>query len=228
MLLLRIVGLAVASMFWPLLLVIVVIALQSARPLRVLLSFYLGGFLTATAVGMLLVFGLETSQLMTGSVLPSAPWFDATLGLLAIGVAIGCRNAHRRRGRRGSPDASVKRSRSKELIQRLVRRGGPIVVLAGVIACIVPSPLVILAMADIAQLGYSTPTTLIVIVVFFLITFAFIEVPSGAFVLAPDATRRASLSVTAWLDRNLLVLAAWALAIAGASQLALGLAHIVR
>ena len=48
MLLLRIVGLAVASMFWPLLLAVVVIALQSERPLRVLLAFYLGGFLTAT------------------------------------------------------------------------------------------------------------------------------------------------------------------------------------
>lgn len=45
---LRIVGLAVASMFWPLLLAVVVIALQSERPLRVLLAFYLGGFLTAT------------------------------------------------------------------------------------------------------------------------------------------------------------------------------------
>lgn len=228
MLLLRIVGLAVVSMFWPLLLVIVVIALQSERPLRVLLSFYLGGFLTATAVGMLLVFVLEASPLMTGSVLPSAAWFDATLGLLAIAVAIGCRSAHRRRRQRSSREASVKRSRSKELIQRLVKKGGPIVVLAGVIACIVPSPLVVLAMADIAQLGYSTPTTLIVIVVFFLITFAFIEIPSGAFVLAPDATRRVSLSVTAWLDRNLLMLAAWALAIAGASQLALGLTHILR
>lgn len=48
MLLLRIVGLAVASMFWPLLLAVVVIPPQSERPLRVLLAFYLGGFLTAT------------------------------------------------------------------------------------------------------------------------------------------------------------------------------------
>ena len=228
MLLLRIGGLAVASMFWPLLLVVVVIALQSERPLRVLLAFYLGGFLTAATVGTLFVFVLEASPLMTGSLLPSAPWFDATLGLLAIVVAIGCRSAHRRRRERPSREATVKRSRSKELIQRLVRRGGPIVVLAGAIACIVPSPLVILAMADIAQLGYSAPATVIVIVAFFLITFAFIEVPIGAFVLAPDTTLSASLSLTAWLDRNLLMLAAWALALAGTSQLALGLVDLLR
>ena len=48
MLLLRVVGLAVASMFWPLLLAVVVIPPQSERPLRVLLAFYLGDFLTAT------------------------------------------------------------------------------------------------------------------------------------------------------------------------------------
>lgn len=226
MLLLRIFGLAVASMFWPFLLVVVVIALQSERPLRVLLAFYVGGYVTSALIGALLVFGLEASPLMTGSALPSAPWFDATLGLLAVAVAIGCRTTHRRRQQRSSTETSDKHSRSHQLIQRLVSKGGPIVVLAGAIACIVPSPLVVLAMADIAQLGYPTSTILIVIAVFFLITFAFIEVPIGAFLLAPNATRRASLTITAWLDHNLLMLAAWAFATAGVWQLALGLTGV--
>ena len=82
-------------------------------------------------------------------------------------------------------------------------------------------------MADIAHFGHRASTTIIVIVVFFLITFAFIEVPIGAFLLARSATRRASLTITAWLDHNLLILAAWAFAIAGVWQLALGFKGII-
>ncbi len=227
MLLLRIFGLAVAAMFWPFLLVVVVIALKSESPLRVLLAFYVGGYVTAALIGALLVFGLEASPLMTGAVLPSAAWFDASLGLFAIAVAVGCRRVRRRREARSSTETSDRHSRGHDLIQRLVRKGGPVVVLAGAIACVVPSPLVVLAMADIAQLGHRASTTLIVIVVFFLITFAFIEVPIGAFLLAPDATRRASLTITAWLDHNLLNLAASAFAIAGVWQLALGFKGII-
>jgi uncharacterized membrane protein len=74
MLLIRIAVLALASMFWPLLLVVVVLALESSRPAYVLVFFYAGGFLTATAVGIAMVFLLQGSPLMTGSRLPSGPW----------------------------------------------------------------------------------------------------------------------------------------------------------
>ena len=228
-LLLRIAFLAVASMMWPLLLVIVVIALRSERPLRVLMAFYVAGFLTASAVGTLFVFGLESSTLMTGPALPSADWFDAVLGSAAIAVGVACRTAHRRRlERQAAPRGGrSRRSRGKQLIERLVARGGAPVFAAGVIACIVPSPLVVLAMADVAQLGYSVFVTMVVIVAFFLITFAFIEVPIGGFMVSPAAAERSSLRLTTWLDHNLLLLAAWALLIGGASQLVIGLVGIV-
>ncbi len=223
MALLRIAALAIASMFWPLLLVVVVIALESSRPTRVLVAFYIGGFLTATSVGTALVFALEDSPLMTGSRLPSAPWFDIVLGLLALAIAGACRRAHRHRlrERRASED-SIKRSTSKELIRRLVENGGPLVFAAGVVGSVVPSPLVILAMAEIAQLGYSTAATLVVIVAFFMIVFISIEVPIGGFAFAPEATRTLSLRAKSWLDGNMLWLASWALAIVGAFQVVRG------
>ena len=43
--LLEIALLAIASMFWPLLLVVVVVALESSRPARILVWFYIGGFI---------------------------------------------------------------------------------------------------------------------------------------------------------------------------------------
>jgi hypothetical protein len=118
--------------------------------------------------------------------------------------------------------ASKKRSRSKDSLQRLVRRGGPLASAAGVVGSCVPGPFVILGMADIAQLGYTTLPTLIVILGFFSIVFTFNEVPIGAFLFAPERTKRITIDVDAWLDRNLLLLASWALAIVGTFEMVRG------
>jgi hypothetical protein len=83
---------------------------------------------------------------------------------------------------------------------------------------------VILGMADIAQLGYSAVATLLVILVFFAIVFTFIEVPIGGFVLAPEATKTTTVTVKAWLDRNLLRLAAVALGLVGTVEVIRGIA----
>jgi hypothetical protein len=222
-LLVRIAVLALASMFWPLLLIVVVMALQSSRPAHILVFFYAGGFLTATAVGAAMVFLLQGSPLMTGSRLPSGPWFDVGLGALAIAGAVVLRRAYLHRRARAQTGGAKRSSRSKRALQRLVEGGGRLAFAGGVVGSCIPGPLVVLAMADIAQLGYSTFATLIVIVLFFVIVFTFIEVPIGGFMLAPEPTRAISLNAKAWLDRNTLRLAYWALAIGGAIQVVRGL-----
>ena len=221
--LLEIALLAIASMFWPLLLVVVVIALESPDPERILVWFYVGGFLTAATVGSAMVFLLQDSPLMSGSRLPSAHGFDIALGLLALAAAYLLRRVHQRRERRRALQAAnKKRSRSKDSLQRLVRHGGPLAFAGGVVGSCVPGPFVILGMADIAQLGYSTLPTLAVIVGFFVIVFTFIEVPIGGFALAPKRTRELTVEVNAWLDRNMLLLASWALALVGMFEVVRG------
>lgn len=223
MLQLRIAILAIASMFWPLLLVVVIIALESSRPARILVWFYAGGFTTATSVGIAMVFVLEGSPLMTGSRLPSDPWVDAASGVLALVLAAMIRRADRRRARRRAADDGPKPpSSSKERIQHLVERGGPLAFAGGVVGSVVPSPLVIVAMADIAQLGHSNAGTVAVVLIFFAIVFAFIEIPITGYVSAPERTRTLSLGVKAWIDRNLWALAFWALALAGTFQFVRG------
>jgi Sap, sulfolipid-1-addressing protein len=151
--------LATASMFWPVLLVVVVIALESGHPLRILVAFYVGGFLAATSVGTALVFVLEDSALMDGSRLPSAPGFDIALGVLALVIAVACRIAYRRRLGDSAASDRGKRSRTNEWIQHLAENGGSLGFAGGVVGSFVPGPFVILGMADIAQLGYSTTAT---------------------------------------------------------------------
>jgi hypothetical protein len=223
--LLRIALLAVGSIFWPLLLVVVVIALESSQPQRILVWFYLGGFVTAVSVGTAIVFALQDSPLMTGSRLPSAPWVDIGLGVVALVLAIALERAHRRRAaRRARASASKRRSRSKDWLQGVVENGGRLAFAGGVVGSVVPGPLVLVGMADVAQLGYSTIATLIVILAFFVIVFTFIEVPIAGYLVSPESTRTVAIAAKAWLDRNLLLLAAWALAIVGAIQVIRGIA----
>lgn len=207
-------------MFWPLLLIVVIIALESSRPARILIWFYVGGFTTALSVGVALVYALEGSPLMTGSRLPSDPWIDAASGLVALALAFAIRRTHFRRVRRRPVpgDQHARPSRSKEKIQRLVERGGPLALAGGIVGSVFPSPLVIVAMADIAQLGYSKPATVAVAAAFFAVVFAFIEIPIAGYLIAPERTRALSVRTKAWIDRHMWLLAFWALSLAGTFQ----------
>jgi hypothetical protein len=221
--LLEIALLATASMFWPLLLVVVVVALETTNPARILLWFYIGGFITAASVGSALVFLLQDSPLMSGSRLPSAPGIDIAMGLLAVVAAYVLRRAHQRRERnRALRPPAKRRSRSKDSLQRLVEHGGPLAFAGGVVGSVVPGPFVILGMADIAQLGYSTIATLVVILCFFAIVFTFIEAPIAGFAIAPEWTKATTVEVKAWLDRNMLILASWALGTVGTFEVVRG------
>jgi Sap, sulfolipid-1-addressing protein len=221
--LLEIALLATASMFWPLLLVVVVVALETTNPARILLWFYIGGFITAASVGSALVFLLQDSPLMSGSRLPSAPGVDIAVGLLAVVAAYVLRRAHQRRERsRALRPPTKRRSRSKDSLQRLVEHGGPLAFAGGVVGSVVPGPFVILGMADIAQLGYSTIATLVVILCFFAIVFTFIEAPIAGFAIAPEWTKATTVEVKAWLDRNMLILASWALGTVGTFEVVRG------
>ena len=229
MALLQVVLLAVGSMFWPLLLVVVVIAFESSRPAEILVWFYVGGFITATSVGAGLVFALEDSALVSGSRLPAAPWVDIAFGTLALVVAFVLHRTHRRRQRSSArAEASERNSRTKDRLKGLVENGGPLAFTGGVVGSVIPGPLVIIGMADIAQLGYSTVATLLVIVGFFVIVFTMIEVPIVGFMVAPEQTKATTLIVKAWLDRNLLVLAAWALTIVGVIEIVRGIVSALR
>ena len=135
---------------------------------------------TRAIIDNTLVFGLQDSPLMSGPRMPSAPGVDIVIGLLALLAGFLVRRVENRRKRdsalREAPKEK-KKSRSSEWMQQLVEHGGHLSFAAGIVASIFPSPLVLLGMADIAQLGYDAIPTLVVILGFYLIMFTFIELP---------------------------------------------------
>ncbi len=216
--------LAVASMFWPLLLVVVVIALSTTYPVRILGWFWAGGMLTTIAVGSVLVFALQDSPLMHAhNKLPSSPEISIVVGALALLAAGALSRVRRRRAPRAPKPSS---SRWEQRVEHLVANGGPLAFAGGIVGSIFPSPLVIIGMANIAQLDVSTAVTFLVIVAFYVVMFTLIEVPLVGFIVAPDWARRRIEPVNNWLRHNLLTLAIWVLAVGGAAEMVRGVVNL--
>jgi hypothetical protein len=79
--------LALASMVWPTLIAVVVVALTSSQLVRLLSWFLAGLLLTTVAIGTVIVFLLEKSDLLTSS---RAAYSSGT-GLVKIGACVRAR-----------------------------------------------------------------------------------------------------------------------------------------
>jgi len=81
---LEIIALALLAMFFPALLAVVLVALRSSRPQLPLASFFAGGFLSATTVGLVIVFSLQDASVDSSSSNGLDPVFYIVLGILSL------------------------------------------------------------------------------------------------------------------------------------------------
>jgi sulfite exporter TauE/SafE len=220
---LEIVLLAFASMFWPTLITIVVLALRVPRPVRILSWFVLGGLLTTITIGLVLVFALQDADFISGSSRPVNPVLNITAGVLALAVAFYLA----RRGRRHVEPAATEEKKSG-LTQRAVERGGLVAFLAGVVLNIVPGAFPVVALKDIAQLDSGDATKVVSVIVFYVIMFSFAEVPIVAYLFAPERTTARVNEFNTWLRRNSTHIAVGVLAAVGIYLTVRGLVQAIR
>jgi hypothetical protein len=220
---LEIVLLAFASMFWPTLITIVVLALRVPRPVRILSWFVLGGLLTTITIGLVLVFALQDADFISGSSRPVNPVLNITVGALALVVALYLA----RRGRRHVEGAAADEKKSG-LTQRAVERGGLVAFFAGVVLNIVPGAFPVVALKDIAQLDAGDATKVASVVVFYVIMFSFAEVPIVAYLFAPERTTVRVNEFNTWLRRNSTHIAIAVLAAVGIYLTIRGLVQAIR
>jgi len=207
---LEILILAVGSAFWPILILIVVLALRLPHPIRVLVWFLAGALLTTVALGILIVFALQDTSFVTGSHPPANPTFALVAGLLSLLAAYAVLRSSRK-----APPPAPAPSKGPSRTERAVERGGPVAFAAGVVLNIVPGALPFVALKDIAQLDASNGAKVAAIVAFYLVMFMFVEVPIVAFAFAPEKTAAVVGRFNAWLGRNARRVAAYVLAAVG-------------
>ncbi len=195
--------LAVASAFWPTLIVIVVLALRGRHPIKILVWFLAGGLLTTMAIGIAIVFALQGASFMSGSPATIDPVVYLTIGLLSVLVAFVLL---RRRGKSPAETPQKREARAKNdkppLAERAVERGAPFAFVAGVVLNIVPGTFPFVALKDIARLDASNAAKVATIFVFYVIMFAFVEVPIVAYLFEPERTKTRVNAFNSWLRRN--------------------------
>jgi hypothetical protein len=198
-------------MFWPTLIVIVVLALRVSQPVKILFWFLAGGLLTTVTVGIAVVFALQGASFMNGSKPTIDPVIDIVIGLLSIlGAAALLRKASRPQPATAEkPSDAAAPDKKPPLTERAVERG------AGIILNIVPGTVPIVALKDIAELDASNAAKVATIIVFYVIMFAFVEVPIVAYLFVPERTTVAVNAFNDWLKRNGRRFAAYVLAAVG-------------
>ena len=218
--------LALASMFWPTLILIVVLALHSAQPVRILAGFLAGGLLTTIVLGSVLVFALEGSSIASGSSHSFGATLYITVGSLSLLAAYVIY-----KGGQGPADAEEpveEKPKKPSMAQRVVRSGGLTAFGVGIVLNIVPGTFPIIALKDIAGADASHATKLLAIIVFYVIMFAFVEIPLVAFLFAPERTTTMVTDMNAWLRRNGRRIAVYAVAGVGVYLIARGIVVLLQ
>ena len=184
--------LAVAAAFWPTLILVDVLAFRLERPIRILVGFLAGAMVTTVSIGIVIVFVLQDSSLVSGSRSAFRPTVYLAGGVVALAAAYAVNRTHTRPREGGKPSPA----------QRAVGGGVAVAFVAGIILDIFPGVLPFVALAQIADLTASAAAKVAAIVAFYLIMFAFIEVPILAYAAAPQRTIAAISRFNGWLDRN--------------------------
>jgi hypothetical protein len=202
----EIVVLALASMVWPALVAVVVVALASPQPVKLLSVFLVASLLTTVTIGLVIVFVLRGSSLFSGSRPAFGPAVDLAAGVIALiaGLVV----------RRGGSKEKAKHD-GPTWTERTLSRGAPLAFLAGIVLNVVPGVFPFVAMKNIAGLDYSPAASVALVVGFYLIMFLPAEVPLGCYLFAPARTSVEVGRFNRWLARNVRQIAAVTLLVVG-------------
>jgi hypothetical protein len=215
--------LAILSAFWPTLVVVDVLAFQTPKPERILVAFLVGGLVSTITIGTLIVVNLQDSSAVASARSTTDPALNIAIGTLALVAAYVLErmpDLRLRRRRTGKPERSP-------FTQRAIESGAPLAFVAGLLLNIVPGVFPIIALRNLAELDYSVAETISVLFGFYLVTFAFIEIPIASYLVAPDWTRRRVGEFNDWLRAHQRRVAVWALATGGVYLIARGVLELL-
>lgn len=201
--------LAVLSAFWPTLVLVDVLAFQTTRPEQILIGFLVGGLLTTVTIGSLLVVSLQGTSIGSAS---TSSTTSAVLDLVISGFAFLAAYVLSRMPERAKKAPSPRQQQRAEMTKNAMERGAPLAFVGGILLNIVPGLFPLIAIKDLASSGYSTSQVIATMFVFYVIMFAFVEIPLVGYAFAPRRTEDMANRFNAWLDRNARLAATYILA----------------
>jgi len=209
--------LAVGSAFWPLLIAVTIVALRSPDPPRLLSFFLAGALLTTISLGTVIVLFLADTPLVDRQRSTFDPLVYFTAGVLVFIVGI----VLLRLPPQPKPPRRSSRHQGGSWAERALARGAPLAFVAGIVFNLLPGVLPLVALKDIAELGYGTTGVILTVTGFYLVMFTPAEIPLISYFFAPERTGVLTNQFNDWLTANGRRLLAW-------GALALGIALVVR
>lgn len=220
--------LSLTSALNPTLIAVTTLMLLLTNPLRLMVGYLLGASVMSITCGIVIVYSLKHSGTVSTTQHTLSPAATLALGVLSLVLAFvlatgryqrvaELRRAHSERSREKGPPRW----------QQAIGSGSARFTFVAGALLTLPGASYLAALIRLEKLDYSTPATVLVIVIFNVIMLALLEVPLVCFAIAPDWTPRAIDRAKAWLGRSGLHVTIRVLTVAGMLLILKGLIELV-
>ena len=204
------------------------VMLMLPNPKRLMLGYLCGALMTSITLGLLIVFSLEGSGLVSTTETTVGPALNLAVGAImlitafVLGTGRSARLAERRRARKGP-----KEDKGPPRWQRALSKGSARDTFIVGALLTLPGGVYLTGLSQIDQQSLSTTATVLSVIAFNLIMLILLELPLLGFVIAPDWTPMAVDRAKAYVGRNGRKAATIALAVLGGALFIKGVVELV-
>jgi hypothetical protein len=214
----QVLNLALLAAVNPTLLAVTTVMLFLPRPERLMVGYWVGAMLTSVTLGLVIVFALDGSSIVSTTKKTLSPAADLVLaGILLILAAVlatgGDKRIEQRRERRKAKREAA--DKPPKWQQQLAKGTAKTTVAIGALLSL-PGLFYLEGLDHITKLHYSTAVTVLVVVGFNLTQLLLIEIPIVAFRVAPSQTPIAVEHFREWAGMHGRQYGVWALVMIGA------------
>jgi hypothetical protein len=192
----EVITLAFTAALNPTLLAAATVMLLLPRPQRLLIGYWLGAMLTSITVGLVIVFTLQGSSVVSTTKRTVSPTVDLVVaGLLLIIVVVLATGRDQRLEERRSKRRGPKKPPRWQ--QTLSRGTAKTTFVVGMLLSF-PGASYLAGLTHLSRLHYSTAATVLVVIGFNLIQLILLEAPLIAYAIAPEQTPAGIDRAKAW------------------------------
>ena len=221
---------AIGSAIYPTLLAVVILILTQPNPRRLLAAYLAGALLTSMTIGLVIIGGLGSGNLLNGSSGHTInPAIDLAVGLLLLGMLYVLLSGRDRRlvERRQRKKAEKAKSDKQPWSDRVLARQSIVLTFVVGMALNLPGALYLVSLKEIAAADQSTAEDVLQLVVYNLIMFAWAEIPLIGYGIAPERTEALIRRVHGWLGSHTRQIAVAICAVAAIYLTAKGVAGLL-
>jgi hypothetical protein len=206
---------ALLSALYPTLIAATSVMLLLPRAKSLMLGFWLGAMITSVTCGLVIVFALHGSSVVSTSRHTVSPAIDLAIAVLLMVAALALARGEDQRVRARRRAHQSNREAKPPKWRRELQKGSPRHTLVIGILLSFPGVWYLAALDRLSRLHYAKATTIFVVVAFCIAQLALIEVPMLAFRIWPRETPITIDHVKAWGAAHGRRYAVWGLAAVG-------------